>query len=57
MHMIRTILILSSMTMIGACVTTSSAEDDPAMRFENYKQCAAEQPPEKVAEMCGHYLN
>lgn len=55
MHMIRTILILSSITLIGACVTT--AEDDPAMRFENYKQCAAEQPPEKVAEMCGHFLN
>ncbi|MDH3690133.1 MAG: hypothetical protein OEU36_11715 [Gammaproteobacteria bacterium] len=56
MNTIRTILILSAMSLVGACATTEAVEEDPAMRFEKYQQCSAEHAPEKVAEMCGHIL-
>ncbi|MDH3282560.1 MAG: hypothetical protein OEQ18_15730 [Gammaproteobacteria bacterium] len=57
MNAIRITLILSAMSLLGACaMTDKEMEDDPAMRFQKYNECAAEQPPEKVAEMCGQYL-
>lgn len=33
-----------------------NSEDDQATPMEKYKQCSCEHPPEKVAEMCGQYL-
>ena len=56
MNKLRVIFVLSIIGFLGACAHSGNSEDDEAMRMEKYKQCSAEHPPEKVAEMCGKYL-